>query len=77
MAIFRFVGDALHASIHGSRGARGKVTKLRFHMRDGTKVEHVPPQGKPNFDALDQLEVTDPRVIRHLKIDPRFELVSE
>lgn len=76
MAIFRFLGDALHASIHGSRGARGKVKKLRFHMRDGTKVEHV-PNGKPNFDALDELEVTDPRIIRHLKVDPRFELVSE
>lgn len=75
MAIFRFVGNSLHNSIHGS-GARGGVTKIRLRKYDGTKEEHT-PNGKPHFEANDEIEVTDARAIRHLKVDPRFELVSE
>ena len=76
MAVFKYIGDGLHMSLHGSHGQRGKAVAFRYRMKDGTKVEHT-PDGKPAFDVNDELTVTDERVIRHMKVDPRFELVSE
>ena len=77
MAIFKYTGNSLHTGLHGARGARGKPVAFRFHMKRGGKVEFRPKGGKPHFDKGDEFEVINTRVIRHLKVDPRFELVSE
>jgi hypothetical protein len=76
MAVFRYAGNNLHTSLHGSKGKRGKTVMFRFRLTNGTTLEYK-PKGKAAFDVGDEVTIEDARVIRHLKVDPRFELVSE
>lgn len=76
MARFRYKGLQDRPKLRGSRGQMGTVKELRLRTREGGKLALKPAQGQ-NIAAGYVFDVTDERAIRHLKADPRFELISE
>jgi hypothetical protein len=63
--------------LHGTKGHAGVVKEIRLHLHDGSTMSVKPSLAKSALTHSDTFEVTDERAIRHLTIDPRFELVQE
>lgn len=70
MARFKFLGLQLQPG----QVVHGPVTGFVFHHKDGVKRPHNHPNPKRGFLPGDELgvDITDERVIRHLRVDPRF-----
>ena len=80
MAVFKLKEESQQPSrgkLHGTKGHRGVVKEIRLHLHDGSKMSVKPAKEKNQLDSADTFEVTDERAIRHLTVDPRFELVQE
>lgn len=65
MANFKFLGDPK---------AMGKpIVKIKLHDKSGVIIDHDPPNAGTEWQIDDILEnITCPRCIRHLRVDPRF-----
>lgn len=72
MARFKYLGEPERPHLVKKQGP---VLGFRFHMQDGSLSELLAPDPKVGF-LKDQdlgIDITDSRVLRHLRTDPRFE----
>jgi hypothetical protein len=72
MARFKYLGEPPRPNIVK---VQGPVLGFRFHMQDGSLSELLAPDPAVGFLTGQDLgiDITDPRVLRHLRNDPRFE----